>query len=168
MKAFITDIKRFAVHDGPGIRTTVFFKGCPLKCIWCHNPESLEKAPAIAFSKKNCTLCGNCLEVCGNRKIENGILKINRTACIRCGKCTEICLNNANELIGREMTASEVFDEVIKDKMFYDTSGGGLTVTGGEPSYQPEFTSELLSLAKAAGVIPILFLNSLVKKGMLL
>ena len=148
----IFNIQKFCIHDGDGIRTCVFLKGCPLRCIWCHNPESLEKAPTLSFNKQKCSSCGRCLAVCSARIIENGILKIEREKCMRCGKCTEICLNDANEIIGKEMTTSEVFAEVLKDKMFYDTSDGGITVTGGEPSYQPDFTLELLSLAKDAGI----------------
>ena len=148
----IFNIQKFCIHDGDGIRTCVFLKGCPLRCIWCHNPESLEKAPTLSFNKQKCSSCGRCLAICAARTIENNILNIDREKCMRCGKCTEICLSDANEIIGKEMTASEVLDEVLKDKMFYDTSGGGITVTGGEPSYQPDFTLELLSLAKDAGI----------------
>ena len=148
----IFNIQKFCLHDGDGIRTCVFLKGCPLRCIWCHNPESLDKAPNLSFNKQKCSSCGRCLLVCSARTIENGNLKIEREKCVKCGKCAETCLNDANEIIGKEMKASEVLDEVIKDKMFYDTSGGGLTVTGGEPSYQPDFTLELLTLAKGNGI----------------
>ena len=144
----IFNIQKFCLHDGDGIRTCVFLKGCPLRCIWCHNPESLEKSPALSFTRNKCSLCGRCIEVCSARSIENGTLKINREKCTGCGRCTEICLADANEIIGKEITARQVIDEVMKDKIFYDTSGGGLTVTGGEPSYQAEFTLELLELAK--------------------
>lgn len=148
----VFNIQKFCLHDGDGIRTCVFLKGCPLRCIWCHNPESLERTPSLTYNKSKCTACGRCLAVCGGRSIEDGVLTIRRNECTLCGKCVDACLMNANEILGREMSADEVFAEVIKDKMFYDTSGGGLTVSGGEPSYQPEFTLELLRLAKEAGI----------------
>ena len=151
-KGIVFNIQKFCIHDGDGIRTCVFLKGCPLRCIWCHNPESIDKAPSLSFNKQKCSSCGRCITVCSARTIENSTLSVDREKCIRCGKCAEICLADANEIIGREMTTQEVLDEVIKDKMFYDTSGGGLTITGGEPSYQPDFTSELLTLAKENGI----------------
>lgn len=151
-KGTIFNIQKFCIHDGDGIRTCVFLKGCPLRCIWCHNPESFEKTPTLSFNKSRCTICGCCLADCTARGIENGALKIDRSLCSFCGKCADLCLNDANEIIGKEMTASEVIDEVLKDKIFYDTSGGGITVTGGEPSFQPEFTKELLRLSKDADI----------------
>ena len=148
----VFNIQKFCIHDGDGIRTCVFLKGCPLRCIWCHNPESLDKSPSLSFNKQKCSSCGKCPAVCSARIIESGTLKIDRKKCVKCGKCVKICLNDANEIIGKKMTTKEVFDEVIKDKMFYDTSGGGLTISGGEPSYQPDFTLELLRLSKDAGI----------------
>ena len=114
----IFNIQKFCIHDGDGIRTCVFLKGCPLRCIWCHNPESFEKNPVISFDRQKCSVCGRCTEVCSARRIENGFITIEREKCVKCGRCKEICLNDANEIIGKEMTASEVTDEVMKDKMF--------------------------------------------------
>jgi len=151
-KGIVFNIQKFCIHDGDGIRTCVFLKGCPLRCIWCHNPESFDRKLSLSFNNQKCSTCGRCIAQCSARNIETGVLKINRKKCITCGKCEEVCLNGANEIIGKEMTAEDVLCEVLKDKIFYDTSGGGLTVTGGEPSYQPEFTLELLTLAKENGV----------------
>ena len=148
----VFNIQKFCIHDGDGIRTCVFLKGCPLRCIWCHNPESLDREPVLSFNRQKCSSCGRCLANCSARTVKNSCLEINRKNCVKCGKCLEICLNDANEIIGKEMTTLEVLDEVLKDKMFYGTSGGGLTVSGGEPSYQPAFTLELLSLAKENGI----------------
>lgn len=148
----VFNVQKFCLHDGDGIRTCVFLKGCPLNCIWCHNPEGLSKASVLSFSSDKCSACGKCLSVCSARKIENSCLVLDREKCVACGKCEQVCLNGANELTGKEMSASEVFDEVLKDKIFYETSGGGLTVTGGEPSYQEDFTLELLALAKNEGI----------------
>ena len=151
-KGIIFNIQKFCLHDGDGIRTCVFLKGCPLRCIWCHNPESLDKSPELSFSGAKCTCCGRCLEFCSARKISGGKLHFERSECSSCGRCTEVCLNGANGIIGKETTASEVIAEVIKDKPFYDKSGGGLTVTGGEPSYQAGFSLELIRLAKESGI----------------
>lgn len=148
----IFNIQKFCIHDGDGIRTCVFLKGCPLRCVWCHNPEGLKKMPVISFDKTKCTSCGRCVSDCRARSINNGVLGFEREECISCGKCAELCINSANELIGREITVEEAFAEVAKDKMFYDTSGGGMTVTGGEPSLQAEFTLALLELARAEGI----------------
>lgn len=145
---YIFDIQRFSVHDGPGIRTNVFFKGCPLKCIWCHNPESQSKQADIGYYSDKCLACGACASVCKLHTVSDGKHDYNRSECVKCGKCTEICPTNALTFFGREATAEEIIAEVMKDKTFYQTSGGGLTVSGGEPLYQPEFLKELLTLAK--------------------
>ncbi|MFO7948699.1 MAG: glycyl-radical enzyme activating protein [Armatimonadota bacterium] len=150
----ITDIKKFAVHDGPGIRTTVFLKGCPLRCLWCHNPETQAADPVIVYYSHNCIGCGTCLDVCPNDALSMGEegIEIDRSRCEVCGACVEACPANALEKIGREVTVEEVMAEVEKDRPFYETSGGGMTVSGGEPLQQIEFTRELLQAAQDAGI----------------
>ena len=150
----VFNIQRFCIHDADGIRTCVFLKGCALRCIWCHNPEGLKTTPELSFDRRKCTSCGVCLAHCPARSATGGVLTIEREKCTLCGRCVQVCPHSANEIIGREMTAEEVVQEVLKDKLFYDTSGGGLTVTGGEPSCQPDFTLEILALARENGVSP--------------
>ena len=152
IKGTVFNIQKFCLHDGDGIRTTVFLKGCPLGCIWCHNPESKSNKVQVMFNKSRCTLCGRCLPTCKGRTIVDGEVVIDRSKCDLCGECISKCLNDANEFCGKERDSDEVFAEVMKDKMFYASTGGGITVSGGEPSYQPEFTLELLRLAKEAGI----------------
>ncbi len=151
-KGIVFNIQKFCLHDGDGVRTSVFLKGCPLDCIWCHNPESKSSCVQLLFNKSRCTACGACVQVCKGRSIDENGLRVDRKGCTACGKCIDICLNEANSLCGREMSAQEVFDEVIKDRMFFEPTGGGVTVTGGEPSLQPEFTLDILTLAKNAGI----------------
>lgn len=142
------NIQRYCLHDGDGIRTTVFLKGCPLRCAWCHNPESQRVETELLFYSSKCTSCGRCLTVCSNRALSaDGALCIDRAGCTSCGKCVETCFNDANELCGKEATAEDIFKIVQRDRIFYETSGGGMTVSGGEPSYQGDFTLSLLHLA---------------------
>lgn len=151
MKAKVVDIKRFAVHDGDGIRTTVFLKGCPLRCIWCHNPESIEFEPQIAYYKNKCLSCGDCAENCPV-KVHSFTSEghfVRHSLCIGCGKCENVCLNNALKLYGRTVTVEEVMALLIEDKDFYDHSGGGVTLSGGECLMQYEFCTELLKRLKA-------------------
>ena len=156
----VTDFKRFAVHDGDGIRTTVFLKGCPLRCVWCHNPESIFPKPELAFYSEKCTGCGECTRVCPNGAhiFEAGdtpdsyIHKLNRTKCVACGKCAEVCVSGALKLCGRRMSVDEVMKIVAEDRIFYETSNGGMTLSGGEPTLQPEFTLALLRAAKEDGI----------------
>jgi len=149
----IFNIQKFCVHDGDGIRTCVFLKGCPLRCIWCHNPEGLSQKPQMAFRQQKCTFCQRCItSECPARHAESGKILIDRERCTACGKCAELCLADACEILGREVTAQEVFSEVLKDRMFYESTGGGLTVSGGEPSMQSEFALELIALARDAGI----------------
>jgi len=150
----IFNIQRFSLHDGPGIRTTVFVKGCPLDCAWCHNPESKKAAPQLAFSQTHCVGCGRCAGVCPNGVHVFGQenLRVRFTACSACGKCVEVCPTGAVEIFGRRETPESVWQEASRDLPFYETSGGGLTISGGEPAMQAEFCAEILKLAKAQGV----------------
>ncbi len=150
----IFEIQRFSIHDGPGIRTTVFLKGCPLNCAWCHNPESISSRPLISFLPDKCIGCGYCLKTCPHdaHRLENGARIFDRDRCTACGACTKECYAQALELVGKEITAGEALAEVERDRPFYETSSGGLTLSGGEPTLQPEFSRALLTLAGEAGL----------------
>lgn len=154
MTAKIFDIKRFAVHDGDGIRTTVFFCGCPLRCVWCHNPEGLSAQPTLAYFEHKCVGCEECANVCpeGAHKFENGKHIFDRTKCIGCGKCAENCLDGALTLYGKEITVEELLPLLLEDKDFYISSGGGVTLSGGECLMQADFCAELLKQLKANGI----------------
>ncbi len=150
----ITGIQRFSLHDGPGIRTTVFLKGCPLQCWWCHNPETQRTGPELAFTAETCIGCGDCVDVCPRRgqHLDDQGRSIDRSACTVCGACAEACPAGALELVGREVAVAEVIAEVERDRPFYRQSGGGLTLSGGEPLIQAEFACALLTAARAAGL----------------
>ncbi len=152
MKAIVTDIKRFAVHDGDGIRTTVFFKGCNLCCQWCHNPETISGAKQLAFYAHKCTLCGACASLCLNHVIAGGERRIDAESCLFCGKCTEVCSQDALKIFGTEMDAEAILDILLEDKAFYETSGGGVTFSGGECMLQIDFLAELLPKCKENGL----------------
>lgn len=154
MKGTVFNIQRFSINDGPGIRTTVFLKGCPLSCIWCHNPESKLTKREVLFNKSKCITCGACGVVCDNRAhvFEDGEHSLKRDLCIACGRCADVCPMKGLEAVGEENTVEEVLITVMKDKIFYDTSGGGLTVSGGEPMLQFDFTYDLLKSAKEKGL----------------
>lgn len=150
----VFNIQRFSTHDGPGVRTTVFLKGCPLRCFWCQNPESQSPEPALMYRQDSCTRCGRCVRVCPNHanRIENGELIIDRSRCTACGACVIPCLAKARSISGKTMRVGEVLHEVLKDRMLYQNSGGGMTVSGGACEMQPEFTAALMQAAHAEGI----------------
>ncbi len=150
MKAIITNVKRFATHDGDGIRTTVFFKGCPLNCIWCHNPESLSAKARLAYYAHKCINCGTCVDVCKSKahRIVDGKHVLNRSFCTVCGKCTEFCLGEALGLYRKEYSVDELLPILLEDKVFYDNSNGGVTLSGGECLIYADFCAELLKKLK--------------------
>ena len=155
MKGIITEIERFALKDGPGIRTTVFFKGCNMACKWCHNPETLSVRPQLMIYPDKCIGCGACVEACraGARTLgKNGALQYDRTACKHCGACAANCFSGALVMSGKEMTVEEVMEEILQDRAYYRNSGGGVTLSGGEVSTQPGFALELLQALKKEGI----------------
>ena len=159
-QALITNIQKFAVNDGPGIRTNVFIKGCKLKCEWCHNPETLHSYPEIYYKVRMCSQCGTCLEVCPEDAIvppipppesqaeDSTYRKIIRDKCTRCMDCVDACGYRALEIVGQPMTVRQILDEVEQDRPFYENSGGGLTLSGGEPTGQLDFSLQVLKEAK--------------------
>ena len=148
--AIITNIQGFSIHDGPGIRTVVFFKGCPLSCKWCANPECLSGKPQMGFIETLCADCGKCLDACTNNAIRRigGEHRIDYSRCKSCGNCRDHCSYGALVRYGESMTVAEVWDAVRRDKMFYDSSGGGVTVSGGEPLLWAKFVRELFELSR--------------------
>ncbi len=155
MSNLVTNIQGYSIHDGPGIRTVVFLKGCGLECQWCSNPECISPHPEVGFVKALCTKCGKCAEVCpdGALVYEAGKLpRIDRERCSGCGACSSVCSYKAFVLYGTQMNADEVFDAVNRDKMFYQASGGGVTVSGGEALLQSQFVCDLFEKCHRAGI----------------
>ena len=154
MYGTITDIKRFAIHDGDGIRTTVFLKGCPLKCVWCHNPEAIAFPAQLAYYEGKCRHCGFCTEVCptGAHTIPDRSHRFIRENCIACGKCVEDCSGNALTLYGTQISVEELLPQLLQDREFYKNSGGGVTLSGGECLMQADFCAQLLKALKEEGI----------------
>jgi len=146
----IFEIQRFSIHDGPGIRTTVFLQGCPLRCVWCHNPEGRASSPLLSFQPDKCVGCGYCFRVCPRsaHQMLDGAHVLDRERCAACGSCAAECYARALELVGGEATVEEVLTEVLADRPFYETSGGGMTLSGGEPLIQIDFAAALLRAAR--------------------
>jgi pyruvate formate lyase activating enzyme len=155
MQGIIFNIQRFSVHDGPGIRTTVFLKGCPLNCRWCSNPESRQFAPQLMIRNIKCAGCGECVKACPENVIsfsEDGKRCMNWNGCTQCFECVSACLYGALSVVGESMRAENVLEQVEKDIVFYNNSGGGITISGGEPLAQHEFLEELLPRIKNSGL----------------
>ena len=154
MRAPIFDIQRFSVDDGPGIRPVVFFGGCPLSCLWCHNPEGLTPKPRLLYNVEKCLSCGACVSRCpsGAHSLSDLRHLFDRSLCTACGACTEICVEDALRLTVREMSLDEVVEELLEDAPFYETSGGGVTLSGGEPLIREDFVLALTRRLHEAGV----------------
>lgn len=154
MRGLVFNVQRYCVHDGPGIRTTVFLKGCPLRCFWCHNPEGQSFERELSFVQSRCVGCGECLRVCPNPPVvsEDGRLSLDRSRCRRCFSCARACPSEALEVVGRFVEAEELLEELQRDRPFFEESGGGITFSGGEPLSQPDFLLASLEGARRRGL----------------
>jgi len=157
VRGLVFDIERFAIHDGPGIRTAVFSKGCAFTCSWCQNPEGRNCEIELWYFENKCVRCHECLKVCPVNALSMGTdnqphILIDRTACSHCGACVSVCCGRALVFDAKELDSCEVLEEVLKDRLFYEESGGGVTITGGDPLYQYEFSLEILNLCREHGI----------------
>lgn len=156
IQALVFDIKRFALHDGPGIRTTAFIKGCPLSCVWCQNPEGIDPEPVLWYSGSQCIRCGQCVNICPKKALkiqsrEKNFINIDRGVCDRTGNCVKACPSAALHWDSLSYSAEELTEELIRDAVFFESSGGGITLSGGEPLFRWEFTVEVLKRCKERG-----------------
>ncbi len=154
LQGILFDIRKFSIHDGPGIRTAVFFKGCPLRCAWCHNPESQSFQPELILHPSRCIACEACLQACPNGAVtgRDGLILTDRTLCQACGQCAQVCDAEGRQLVGRTYTLDQVLAEIEADRVFYEQSGGGVTFTGGEPLSQRPFLLALLRACRERGL----------------
>ena len=169
MTGTVFNVMHYALHDGPGIRTVVFLKGCPLTCQWCQNPESQASRPELMIMAERCSGCGDCLSVCptGAATLVDGVPGAT-DACTACGRCVDVCLTGARTIVGETMTETEVMSEIVRDRVFFEESGGGVTFSGGEPFMQPAFLSSLLDRCRDEGISTAVETAGLAERGQLL
>ena len=152
MTGTVFNTQKFSIHDGTGIRTLIFMKGCPLRCIWCSNPESQRTGPEVMFVRSKCTGCGKCAALCREAAMDDVTFDIDRSRCVKCGLCTSKCYAGAKKMTGRQVTVREMMELIEKDRIFYTNSGGGVTVGGGEPAMQHGFVEELLKACRESHI----------------